>query len=74
MSTVAEIEQAIESLPTSEYVELLAWLDKRRAAQVDARFEDAILSGKFDALAQCAEHAVEAGQTLPLDAFLREQN
>ena len=73
MST-AEIEQAIESLPASAYAELLAWLDDRRASQADARFEDAALSGKFDALAQRAEHDIDAGQTLPLEDFLRERN
>jgi hypothetical protein len=32
MSTAAEIEQAIETLPPHEYAKLLAWVDERGAA------------------------------------------
>jgi len=31
MSTVAEIEAAIEKLPSAEYRELLAWIEEHRA-------------------------------------------
>jgi hypothetical protein len=31
MSTVAEIENAIEKLPTREMLEIAAWLDEQRA-------------------------------------------
>jgi hypothetical protein len=71
MSTVQEIERAIEALPPSDYSALLAWLDERRAVEVDAKFEEAILTGKFDALAAQAEREIEAGETMPLDEFLR---
>ena len=74
MSTVVEIEHAIEALPASEYAKLLAWLDERRASQIDAQFEEAVLSGKFDTLARRAERAIDAGRTLPLEDFLREQD
>jgi hypothetical protein len=31
MNTVAEIEAAIEKLPTAEFVELLAWIEEYQA-------------------------------------------
>ena len=71
MSTVLEIESAIESLPASDYAALLAWLDERRTAEVDAKFEEAILAGKFDDMADRALRDVEAGKCTPLDEFLR---
>ena len=71
MSTVPEIEQAIESLPPADYAALLAWLDERRAVEVDAKFEQAILAGKFDAMAGRALSDAEAGKCTPLDEFLR---
>ena len=71
MSTVLEIESAIASLPPSDYGKLLAWLDERRAAEADAKFEAAILEGKFDAMAERAVRDAEAGKCTPLDEFLR---
>ncbi len=71
MSTAAEIECAIQTLPSDEYAKLLVWLDERRAAQVDADWEAAILSGKFDRLAERAARDIEAGETVPLEEFLR---
>ena len=71
MSTVLEIEQAIESLPPSDYAALLAWLDERRATETDSKFEQAILAGKFDAMADRALRDAEAGKGTPLDEFLR---
>ena len=66
-----EIERASEALPAPDYAALLAWLDERRASEVEAKFEQAILAGKFDAMAERALRAVEAGQGIPLDEFLR---
>lgn len=74
MSTVLEIEQAIATLPPVEYAQLLAWMDARRAAEVDARLEEAVLSGQFDTLAERAERDVDARESLPLEAFLREEH
>jgi hypothetical protein len=54
MSPVQEIERAIESLPPSDYAALPAWLDERRAQEVDSKFEPAAFAGKFDAMADRA--------------------
>ena len=71
MSTVLEIESSIASLPPSDYAALLAWLDERRAAEADSKFEAAILAGKFDAMAERAVRDAQAGKCTPLDEFLR---
>ena len=51
MSTVAEIEAAIEHLPPQDFASLAAWFDEARAHRVDVDLERAVLAGKFDALA-----------------------
>jgi hypothetical protein len=71
MSTVKEIESAIESLPPAAYAELIAWLDERRAQEADAKFEEAVSAGKFDALAGRALRDAAAGKATALDEFLR---
>jgi hypothetical protein len=71
MSTVAEIEEAIEALPPREFDTLAAWFRERLAARVDAAFERNILDGKFDALAEKSLRAAAAGKSIALDEFLR---
>jgi hypothetical protein len=54
MSTIAEIERAIEQLSPEEMKSLLAWLAERDAALWDRQFEADVASGKLDALAEQA--------------------
>ncbi|HEY8902491.1 MAG TPA: hypothetical protein VIM48_02215, partial [Chthoniobacterales bacterium] len=61
MSTVLEIERAIELLPPEQFEELAAWISEKREQTVDAAFERAVLGGKFDAMAERALRAAEAG-------------
>lgn len=70
MSTVLEIERAIEALPSDQFEELAAWFAEKREQAVDAAFEKAILAGKFDAMAERALWDAEAGTCRPLDEFL----
>lgn len=71
MSTVLEIEQAVDHLPDEDFQAFAAWFDEARAQRVDAAFEKAILEGQFDSLAARALEDMQAGRTTPLDAFLR---
>ena len=73
MSTAVEIERAREILPPAEYAKLLAWLDERRANQVDAAFEEAVFSGKFDSMSEQAKREIDAGEFVPLKEFLRQR-
>ena len=71
MSTVLEIEQAVEHLPEADFQTFAHWFDETRAQRVDAAFEKAILAGQFDAMAAQALRDMDAGRTTPLDEFLR---
>ena len=71
MSTVAEIEEAIEALPAQDFDQLAEWFSRKQAARTDDAFERAIFEGKFDALADKALTDAAAGKAVPLDEFLR---
>lgn len=70
MSTVLEIERAIETLPPEDFRELAAWFDELREQRVDAALEKAVLAGRFDAMAEQALRDAQAGKCIPLDEFL----
>jgi hypothetical protein len=61
----------LKSLPPSDYAALLTRLDERRAQEVDAKFEQAIGAGQFDAMAERALRDAAAGKGTPLDESLR---
>ena len=70
MSTVVEIERAIEALPKEEFEKLAAWFAEKRERAVDSAFEEAIRARKFDAMAERALRDHAAGKSRPLDEFL----
>lgn len=49
MSTVQEIEKAIEDLPPSQFKTLLRWVDEFREQKWDSQIERDAKSGKFRA-------------------------
>lgn len=51
MSTVAEIENAVQNLSKDELSRFRAWFEKFDADAWDRQFEDDATSGKLDALA-----------------------
>lgn len=61
MSSVLEIEKAIEALPKDEFLQLMAWLESKREEAEDA-FDN---SCSDDALA-------ENGSTIPWEHVQRE--
>lgn len=73
MSTVLEIEQAIDHLPPQDFRILAAWMQERIDADADRVFEQSVLAGKFDHLAAQALKEITAGQTTPLDEFLHHR-
>jgi hypothetical protein len=67
MSTVKEIEAAIEKLPRHELWQLKAHLDRRCEEDWDAQIaEDARPGGPLDKLAQEAIAEFKAGRCTPL--------
>jgi hypothetical protein len=66
MSTVQEIEQAIEKLPREEVFVLTNWLSTHFSALWDRQIEEDISSGLLDDLAAEALAEHRAGKSLPL--------
>jgi len=50
MSTLLEIEQAIEKLPASDFRKLHRWVADRDSADWDEQIAADVAAGKFDAL------------------------
>ncbi len=57
MTTVAEIQQAIMSLPEAEYAELCRWLLDQDWERWEREFDEDVRAGRLDAL---ADEALEA--------------
>jgi hypothetical protein len=66
MSTVQEIEQAIERLPREELFQLTDWLSSRFSDQWDRQIEEDISAGLLDSLAAEAVAEHRAGNSLPM--------
>lgn len=81
MSTLAEIEEAIEHLPASQVEELAAWLEQRRPSKAVAAsvMEPDFLSrakaiwGEAPAGKQLSALVAEARQEFPPEAFFAQQ-
>lgn len=71
MTTVLEIEQAIERLPKQDFRILSSWMQEKIESDEDQVFEESVLAGKFDHLAEQALKEIAAGQTMPLDDLIR---
>ncbi|HEY3323469.1 MAG TPA: hypothetical protein VGP72_23650 [Planctomycetota bacterium] len=52
MSTVQEIESAIDRLPREELLQLVEWLKVRFEEAWDRQIEEDVKAGKFDDLAR----------------------
>ena len=66
MSTVEEIERAIEHLHDAEFARLREWFDERDAQRFDDKIERDAKSGKLDDLARQALAHHAAGRTRQL--------
>lgn len=66
MSTMADIERAIEQLSPEELQALRAWFAERDAAQWDRQFESDVAAGKLDTLAEEAIRELRQGRCTDL--------
>ena len=66
VSTLAEIEQAIEKLPREDLFQLTGWLSTHFSDAWDRQIEEDIVAGRLDDLAAEAIAEHRAGQSLPL--------
>ena len=67
MSTLTEIEEAIESLPAEQFESLARWIAERREEALDREFESDVKHGGLDAAWQAALKEIEAGEGRPVD-------
>ena len=65
MSTVQEIERAIEQLPREEAFRLADWISSRISAEWDNEIEEDIKAGRLDDLARQAVSEFRVGRTSP---------
>lgn len=70
MSTVKEIEAAIEKLPRKDLWELHNWFSEHVSDAWDRQMEEDAASGKLDKLWEKAQADIEAGRVKPLNEFL----
>ena len=66
MSTLAEIEEAIEQLPPQKFRELRHWIAERDSGAWDAQIEADVAAGKFDALREKVRADYAAGKCADL--------
>ena len=66
VSTIEEIEKAIERLPEAEVKSLASWFDAYREKIWDGRLEADARSGKLDFLVEEAKRERAAGTLRPL--------
>jgi hypothetical protein len=72
MSTVAEIEKALQTLPVEEARKVAGWLQQYLDERWDNQIDADIAAGKLDKLADRALKDYEAGRTKPLDEIIDE--
>lgn len=70
MSTVAEIEKALQKLPVDDAWKVADWLQEYLDAKWDAQIDADIAAGKLDKLADEAIKDHRAGRCKPLDEIL----
>jgi hypothetical protein len=65
MSTVEQIEAAIEKLPREDFFRLRDWMRDRFDDEWDRQIEDDVRSGRLDAVAREALAEYRAGKSTP---------
>lgn len=70
MSTVAEIENALQSLPVDDARKVADWLQQYLDEKWDRQINADIAAGRLDKLADKAIADYHAGRTKPLDEII----
>ena len=66
MSTVQDIESAIQRLDDRALGQLSGWFEDFLAEKWESRFANDVVSGKLDKLGEAADRAFEQGKCRPL--------
>jgi hypothetical protein len=72
MTTLPEIESAIQQLPESDIRQLSGWLQAYLDEMWDRQIESDLASGKLDRLIACAEADIDANRVKDLDEVFRD--
>ena len=70
MSTVAEIEKALRTLPVKDAWKVADWLQEYLDVKWDKQIDEDITSGRLDKLADKALQDYHAGRVKPLDEII----
>jgi len=70
MSTVAEIENALQALPVDDARKIAGWLQDYLDEKWDRQIDADIAAGKLDKLADQALEDSRAGRVKPLDEII----
>jgi hypothetical protein len=70
VSTVAEIESAISTLPLKDAWRVAGWLQEYLDAKWDKEMDEDIAAGRLDPLWEKARADIAAGRVKPLDEVL----
>ena len=70
VSTVAEIESAISTLPVKDAWSVAGWLQEYLDAKWDKEMDEDIAAGRLDPLWEKAKADIAAGRVKPLDEIL----
>jgi hypothetical protein len=73
MSTVADIEKAIKTLPPEEVWKVGSLVDELRESLWDKQIDADIAAGKIDRLWEKAKADIAAGRVKPLDEVLNDE-
>ena len=72
MSTVVEIEKALQTLPVEDARKIADWLQHYLDEKWDNQIDEDIAAGKLDKLADKATQVYQAGRVKPLDEITGE--
>jgi len=70
MSTVVEIENALQTLPIEDARKIADWLQHYLDEKWDKQIDEDIAAGKLDKLADKAMQDYQAGRVKPLDEII----
>ncbi len=72
MTTIQQIENAIQQLPAEDLATLRAWFAEYDAQLWDRQFEKDVVAGRLDALADEALRDFDAGRATTIRGMLSE--
>lgn len=70
MSTIAEIEDALRTLPVKDAATVAGWLQRYLDEHWDQQIDDDIAAGRLDRIAERSLHAYQAARVKPLDEVI----